>query len=57
MSDIVTAEDMVNIIRDGYGDYSFCCPLIGLYPCERHRRGCHCHELHLKNYQAALEGK
>ena len=31
MSDIerpTTAEDIVDILRE-YGDYSFCCPLIG----------------------------
>ena len=57
VSDIITAEDMVDILRIGDGDYSFCCPLLGAYPCERHLRGCYCHELHLQNHYAALEGK
>ena len=38
---VITAADVV--------DETFCCPLIGLYPCERERRGCSCHELHLIN--------
>ena len=24
--------------------YAFCCPLVGMYPCERQRRGCRCVE-------------
>jgi len=52
---VITAADVV--------DETFCCPLIGLYPCERERRGCSCHELHLINQHdiegraAALEGE
>lgn len=47
MAQIVTAEDMAK--RDTYDGYMFACPLVGAYPCEQLRRGCYCHELHLKN--------
>lgn len=47
MIEIITAEDMAK--RDPFNGYAFCCPLIGAYPCEQHRRGCFCHELHLIN--------
>ena len=47
MAEIITAEDMAK--RDPYDGYAFCCPLVGAYPCEQLRRGCYCHELHLKN--------
>lgn len=47
MSHNVTAADIVQ------GDPTWCCPLVGLYPCERERRGCYCHELHLINQRDA----
>jgi hypothetical protein len=40
---VVTAADVVST------DPSWCCPLLGAYPCEQSRRGCYCHELHLLN--------
>ena len=40
---MITAADIT------VSDPTFCCPLIGVYPCERERRGCYCHELHLIN--------
>lgn len=43
----ITAADIVA------NDPTFCCPLIGAYPCERDRRGCFCHELHLINIRNA----
>lgn len=50
MSEIVTAEDMVRILRETCRDNGFFCPLAGMYPCELTRRGCYCHELHLINH-------
>lgn len=47
MSATITAEDMAK--RDTSNGYAFCCPLVGVYPCEQNRRGCYCHELHLIN--------
>lgn len=49
MSDqkIITAEDMAKLHTSN--GYAFCCPLVGSYPCEKERRGCYCHELHLIN--------
>lgn len=43
---MITAADIVE------SDPTFCCPLGGIYPCERERRGCYCHELHLINERA-----
>lgn len=43
----ITAEDMAR--RDTSNGYAFCCPLVGMYPCEQMKRGCYCHELHLIN--------
>jgi hypothetical protein len=44
-NETTTAADVV--------DESFLCPLVGVYPCERFRRGCFCHELHLLNAEWA----
>ena len=37
----------VNAADIAEGDPAWCCPLVGLYPCERELRGCYCHERHL----------
>lgn len=48
----MNAADLIDTMRENGADNSFCCPLIGLYRCERERRGCYCHELHLKDHHA-----
>lgn len=52
-SDIVTAEDVANNLRNDCGDFhAFFCPLVGGYPCEVRKRGCSCHEVYLKDFHA-----